>query len=230
VELHDVSSVPLLEPAGHRRLTDFPLRELAPHAWPALRGTLYLRTKATTVVGIPRIRGTVRVINRGQLHIGPLFSINGFPVPCQIHVAPGGYMGIGDHVFINHGADIYVETELTMGDNVRIGPLCALVDSNFHAMDLGHEARRGPIHLGPNVWLARQSIVLPGVSIGAGTVVAAASVVTKDLPAHVLAAGTPARVVREIETPNDWVRDDGPAAWTDLSLSRRRARRAPPSG
>ena len=90
---------------------------------------------------------------------------------------------------------------VTIGDDVQIGPYVQLLTATH---PLEPDPRRDkwesaePIVIGDNVWLGGGVIVCPGVSIGDDTVVAAGSVVTRDLPAGVLAAGTPARVVREL--------------------------------
>jgi acetyltransferase-like isoleucine patch superfamily enzyme len=57
-----------------------------------------------------------------------------------------------------------------------------------------------PIKIGEGVWIGARATILPGVTIGAGSVVAAGSLVTKDMPANVLIAGVPAKVIRELET------------------------------
>ncbi len=88
-----------------------------------------------------------------------------------------------------------------IGDDVQIGPYVQLLTPT-HPLD--PDARRAkweaaePIAIGDNVWLGGGVIVCPGVSIGADTVVGAGAVVTRDLPARVLALGTPARVVRSL--------------------------------
>jgi maltose O-acetyltransferase len=88
-----------------------------------------------------------------------------------------------------------------MGDDVQIGPSVQLLTAT-HPID--PDLRRAkwesaePITIGNNVWLGGGVIVTPGVTIGDNTVVGAGSVVTRDLPADVVAAGSPARVLRRI--------------------------------
>jgi maltose O-acetyltransferase len=90
---------------------------------------------------------------------------------------------------------------ITIGDDVQIGPYVQLLTPTH---PLEPEPRRQkweaaePITIGDNVWLGGGAVVCPGVTIGADTVVGAGSVVTRDLPAGVLALGAPARVVRPL--------------------------------
>ena len=90
---------------------------------------------------------------------------------------------------------------ITIGDDVQIGPNVQLLTATH---PLEPQPRRDkweaaePITIGDNVWLGGGVIVCPGVTIGADTVVGAGSVVTRDLPAGVVAVGSPARVLREL--------------------------------
>jgi maltose O-acetyltransferase len=120
----------------------------------------------------------------------PLYCDYGY----QIH--------IGARTFINYGAVLLDVATITIGDDVQIGPNVQLLTPT-HPLD--PDARRAkleaarPITIGHNVWLGGGVIVLPGVSIGENTVVGAGAVVTKDLPANVVAVGNPARVIRQLQ-------------------------------
>lgn len=113
----------------------------------------------------------------------------------------GTRITIGARCFANFGLTALDVAPITIGDDVQIGPYVQLLTPT-HPVEPGPrrdkwEAAR-PITIGDNVWLGGGVIVLPGVTIGADTVVGAGSVVTKDLPAGVLALGNPARVVRSL--------------------------------
>jgi maltose O-acetyltransferase len=90
---------------------------------------------------------------------------------------------------------------VTIGDDVQIGPNVQLLTAT-HPVEPGPRRDKWesaqPIAIGNNVWLGGGAIVCPGVTIGENTVVGAGAVVVKDLPANVLAAGNPARVIRQI--------------------------------
>ena len=108
---------------------------------------------------------------------------------------------IGARTFLNFGVVALDVARITIGDDVQIGPRVQLLTPT-HPVDA--ELRRAkweaaePIAIGDNVWLGGGVIVGPGVTIGANTVVGAGSVVLRDLPARVVAMGTPARVVRSL--------------------------------
>ena len=91
--------------------------------------------------------------------------------------------------------------EIRIGDDVQIGPSVQLLTA-AHPLD-AEQRRAGweyaePIVIGDGAWLGGGVIVCPGISIGSNTVVGAGSIVTRDLPAGVLAVGNPCRVVREL--------------------------------
>jgi maltose O-acetyltransferase len=112
-----------------------------------------------------------------------------------------GAISIGDRTFINVDAVMLDVMSITIGAACQIGTRVQLLTAT-HPVD--PEARRmgweygRPITIADNVWLGSGVIVCPGVSIGEDTVVGAGAVVTEDLPARVVAAGVPARVLREI--------------------------------
>ncbi len=91
--------------------------------------------------------------------------------------------------------------KVTFGDNVFIAPNCGFYTAG-HPLD-AERRNQGleyayPITIGDNVWIGAGVSILPGVSIGANTVIGAGSVVTKDIPANVLAAGNPCRIIRQL--------------------------------
>lgn len=113
----------------------------------------------------------------------------------------GDGITIGSRTFINFNCTMLDGAEITIGDEVLIASGVQLITAT-HPID--PEPRRAaweralPIAIADGVWLGAGAIVLPGVSIGENTVVGAGALVTKDLPAGVVAYGNPARVVREI--------------------------------
>ncbi|MBD3887447.1 sugar O-acetyltransferase [Phormidium tenue FACHB-886] len=113
----------------------------------------------------------------------------------------GYQIHIGARTFINYGAVLLDVGTITIGEDVQVGPNVQFLTPT-HPIE--PEARRAkweaaePITIGNNVWLGGGVIILPGVSIGENTVVGAGAVVTKDLPANVVAVGNPARVIRQL--------------------------------
>lgn len=118
-----------------------------------------------------------------------------------LQVDYGTQIRVGARTFVNFGLIALDVVPIVIGDDVQIGPNVQLL-TPIHPLDA--DLRRSkweaakPITIGDNVWLGGGVIVCPGVSIGADTVVGAGAVVTKDLPAGVLAVGNPARVIREL--------------------------------
>ncbi len=109
---------------------------------------------------------------------------------------------VGARTFANFGLISLDVATVTIGDDVQIGPNVQLLTA-LHPVGAGPrrdkwEAAR-PIVISDNVWLGGGVIVLPGVTIGANTVVGAGAVVTRDLPPDVVAVGNPARVMRAVE-------------------------------
>jgi maltose O-acetyltransferase len=114
----------------------------------------------------------------------------------------GSHTHVGARTFVNFGLVALDVAEIRIGDDVQVGPNVQLLTATH---PLEPEPRREkwesakPIAIEDNVWLGGGVIVCPGVTIGVNTVVGAGAVVTRDLPAGVLAAGIPARVVRRLE-------------------------------
>lgn len=108
---------------------------------------------------------------------------------------------IGENFFANHNCVILDCAKVTFGDNVFIAPNCGFYTAG-HPIDA--ERRNAgleyayPITVGDNVWFGGGVQVLPGVTIGSDVVIAAGSVVNRDIPDHVVAGGNPCRVVRPI--------------------------------
>lgn len=114
----------------------------------------------------------------------------------------GKHITIGERFFANYDCKIIDGAKVTFGDDVRIGPNCCFATPN-HALDPGMR-KAGyqiyqPITVGNNVWFGAGVTVLPGVTIGDDVVIGAGSVVSIDIPAGVLAAGNPCKVIRTLQ-------------------------------
>lgn len=108
---------------------------------------------------------------------------------------------VGKNFFCNYDCVFLDCGPITIGDNVMLGPKVALYAVN-HPIDpvvrsTGYDFPE-PITIGSNVWIGGSAVVCPGVTIGDNTVIGAGSVVTKDIPANVVAAGNPCRVIRPV--------------------------------
>lgn len=142
----------------------------------------------------------------GTVKIGKQLMLRSRIARSEIGAAPDAQIRIGDRVFINQGVSIAASQSIEIGDDTMIGDFVAIYDLNFHQVDPEHPKVSSPVTIGTNVWLGRGVLVLPGSKIGDHTVVAAQSVVRGSLPPRVLAAGNPAKVVRELNIPDGWRR------------------------
>ena len=141
----------------------------------------------------------------GRVRLGRL-ALRGTTAPVEIGADAGGELTIGERVFINQGATVVASLSITIGDDARIGDYVAIYDTDHHPVEQNAAVRRAPVKIGRNVWLARGAVVLPGVTIGDHSVVAAGAVVTEDVPERTLVAGNPARVLRSLQAADDWRR------------------------
>ena len=128
--------------------------------------------------------------------IGERFVIEG-PLHCDF----GFNIEIGENFYANVNLIILDGAKVTIGDNVFIAPNVGIYTAG-HPLDV--ERRNAgleyalPITIGNNVWIGGHVSIMPGVMIGDGAVIGGGAVVTKDIPPNVVAAGNPARVIREI--------------------------------
>lgn len=118
----------------------------------------------------------------------------------------GENIHLGHHVEINMDCVFLDCNRITIGDYTGIGPGVHIY-TVFHPTDPGERRSANgpfwnsaalPVTIGNNVWIGGRSVILPGVTIGDGTTIGAGSVVTRSIPAHVVAAGNPCRVIRHL--------------------------------
>lgn len=127
---------------------------------------------------------------------GKQFEIAG-PFWCDY----GFNIEIGEHFYANHNLVILDGAKVIFGDNVFIAPDCGFYTAG-HPLDVDRRNKgleyAKPITVGNNIWFGGGVKVMPGVTIGDGAVIGGGSVVTKDIPANVVAVGNPCKVIREI--------------------------------
>lgn len=113
----------------------------------------------------------------------------------------GKHVHFGSNVYANFNLTLVDDTHIYVGDCTMIGPNVTLATAGHPILPMLREEVYQfnlPVRIGRNCWLGAGVIVLPGVTIGDNTVVGAGSIVTRDLPSGVVAAGNPCRVLREI--------------------------------
>jgi maltose O-acetyltransferase len=113
----------------------------------------------------------------------------------------GVHIRLGDGVYANFNCVFLDCAPIEIGDNVKFGPAVQLYAAH-HPVDAAQRIAgpelASPIRIGENCWIGGGAILCPGVSIGDNTTIGAGSVVVRDIPANVLAAGNPCRVVRRL--------------------------------
>lgn len=175
-----------------------------------MRARYYFRS-AQRLGARVRLWGVPAVSNQGRLLIGDRVRFASSVAKLEIGVGPQGTLEIGDNILINHGCSIGATKLVRIGDRCNIGTHVILIDNAFHELDperRDQQPESAAVVLEPNVWLAARVIVLPGVTVGANSVVGAGSVVTRDIPPNVLAAGIPAKVIRSIRSAESAARQD----------------------
>jgi maltose O-acetyltransferase len=113
----------------------------------------------------------------------------------------GCHIEVGDNFFANFNCVFLDCNYIKMGNNVFLGPnvqVYAATHPLVAAERIKGPELASPIILGDNVWIGGSSIICPGVTIGENTTIGAGSVVTKDIPSNVVAAGNPCRVLRKL--------------------------------
>ena len=134
----------------------------------------------------------------------PLFARTGaeFFLTPDFRCDYGSNLTLGEDFYSNYDLVILDCAPVTFGDRVMVGPNCAFYTA-IHPMDAARRAtgieRAEPIAVGNDVWFGGNVVVLPGVTIGDGAVIGAGSVVTRDVPAGMFAAGNPCRPIRPAE-------------------------------
>lgn len=124
----------------------------------------------------------------------------------QIIVSGGGKLCMGDYTGIS-SSSIFCKDEIIIGNHVNIGAECIIIDSNFHSTNWQdradrrkdvQNARTAPIKIGDYVFIGTRCIINKGVTIGEKSIIAAGSVVVKDIPANCVAGGNPCKVIKFI--------------------------------
>ena len=161
---------------------------------------LHYRRLFQELGGPIKFRGKPLIRNSGTLKAGKKLYILSYWMPTFIMVRRGGLLEFGDGVNINHGAFIAAFKHVKIGNQCGIGMGAMIMDTDFHELDTEDvKIEAEPVILEDHVWIANRAIVLKGVRIGTGAVVAANAVVTKDVPPNTLVAGIPAKPIKEVK-------------------------------
>lgn len=157
-----------------------------------------------------RFNVLVRSGGRGELRIGSDNTFGWGPAPrlgCgEITLQPRGrdaQVVIGNRNAFSNNVSLVAMGRIQVGNDCLVGDQCAIYDCDFHEIDPSRRSRSVgrilPVIIGNNVWLGSRVMVLKGVTIGDNSVVGAMSVVSKSIPPNCVAAGNPAKVIRQLE-------------------------------
>lgn len=168
--------------------------------WAVLRARWYLR-HASHLGNKVRVWGRPTINNWGQLFVNDRVRVVSTIATTELVTMELGTLEIGAGTYINYGTAIAAVQHVSIGANCSIGTHVIIMDSSFHRVEperRNEAPEPAPVVLQSNVWLGARVIVLPGVTIGAGSVIGAGGVVTKDIPPRSVAVGNPARVIRDL--------------------------------
>lgn len=150
-------------------------------------------------------------ISGNNVRIGRSFTAIGEPgnrveIGVWGREAGQGRVEIGDSCLMSPGSRISASDEIVLGDGVMLANGAYITDSDWHTIydRMARDETPAPVHIGTNVWLGDHATVLKGVTVGENSVIAARAVVTHDVPANVVVAGSPAKVVRELDPEREF--------------------------
>lgn len=159
------------------------------HSQIELNGRLY--------IGAKRVKGNL-VSTRIQMDDYTRLTVNGnFMVneESYIWITHSGHL-ILEGGFMNEKATITCGSEIHIGKNVHIAREASIRDYDGHYIESPSYRTAKPVYIGDNVWIGYRALIMKGVTIGEGSIIAANAVVTKDVPPHCIVAGNPARIIR----------------------------------
>lgn len=132
-----------------------------------------------------------------EIHVGDNVLLERY---VRISMGNNARLYIGDNTYIADFSNLLAVKEIHIGKNCAISWHVLFMDTSSHPLGFSGEApqtRIAPIHVGDHVWIGCRAVILKGVTIGEGAVVANNAVVTRDVPPRTLVGGNPARVIKE---------------------------------
>jgi acetyltransferase-like isoleucine patch superfamily enzyme len=173
------------------------------NARPLRRARIHLHMlRAEAFIRFPVQGNVLEALDDGRLRLGKGTLLE---PQCWITIADEGRVVIGEGCFLNMGTMVAAQDEVTIGDHTMFANRCFVSDA-AHAYDRDDIpvtwqgfTSKGPTRIGSNCWFGVNCVVNTGVTIGDHCVIGANSVVTEDVPSGTIAAGVPAKVIREIE-------------------------------
>ena len=160
-----------------------PISEYFTIAAALFRG-LFARFKLDSCGALLRVDKKVRIIHRNcDIKLGRKVNLRSELI-------------LGDGVAVGDRTEIHAGNSVKIGDGTLIAWDCCIMDRDYHKFESETEVTR-PVVIGKRVWIGCNVLIMKGVTVGDGAVIAAGSVVTKDVPAAALVGGNPARIIKE---------------------------------
>lgn len=162
-----------------------------------------------SVKGKPKLYTPILLIGKGKVSFGKNVQIG-------VTASPNFYshyiyfearnadsqISIGNNVSINNGFSAVAFSKVTIEDDVLIGINCSIIDNDGHSLAIdkrnSDNIKSVPVVVGQNVFLGDNVTILKGVTIGKNSVIGSGSIITKNIPENVVAAGNPAKVIRDL--------------------------------
>lgn len=185
------------------------------------REYLAARARADAFLALARIRGLdfesgeglvflagrgPKFVGPGEFRLGERCRFRAGLMPSRVATGEGGRVVCGNRSGFNYGLELYASELVEIGDEVTVGAMVTIYDTNFHPIEEGIPTKVAPVRIGRNVWLGHACTILPGVTIGDHAVIGSGAVVSRDVPEKTLMAGNPAKPVRELKAGPDWWR------------------------
>ena len=182
------------------KLTTFQLvrKRLKKHTfWGHIKGLWFARKfDEHGILVVTEWRPFPKILNKG----GTITAENcQFYSGIRFEIGPEGHLSIGNGTYINRNALIICEQEVRIGRNCKISWDVIIMDSDLHPLN-SETVENKPVHIHDKVWIGCRVIILKGITIGEGAVIAAGSVVTKDVPPYTIYGGNPARYLTDVQT------------------------------
>ena len=163
----------------------------------------------TNIIGKPKVYHPLLLNGNGTIQfgsnvqIGVINSTNFYSHYTYLEARTAeSKISIGSNTSINNAFSAIAYLEITIGDNVLIGNNCSMIDNDGHHLDINKRTNTipvaKPITIENNVFIGNQVTVLKGVTIGENSVIGSGSIVTKSIPKNVIAAGNPAKIIRNL--------------------------------
>ena len=188
------------------------IRQIISHLFYFIINSIILKGRNVSHTNF-NINGILKVFNIGTLTLGNNFSgnsgknknaIGGDTILRLIVFKKNATLTIGDNVGISNST-IVCWNRIEIGNNVMIGGSCKIWDTNFHSLNPAargneedNDVKTAPIYIKGNVFIGAGTIILKGVTIGENSIIAAGSVVNKNIPPNVIAGGNPCIIIKKL--------------------------------